>query len=303
MQLPAGIIPPLATPLRAQDQLDEAGLERLIEHVIENGVSGLFLLGSTGEAASLSRRLRAEVIRTATKLTAERVPVLAGVADTAFEDALELARVAADAGAAAVVLAPPYYFSYSQEELFRYIERFAAASPLPVLLYNIPQNTKVPIEAQTVARCADLPAVVGLKDSSFDLVYFAEAVRATRHRPDFRLYSGPEQLLLPMMLLGAAGGVCGGANFYPGLFVRLYRAAVSGDMETAKRLQDVVQRVAKALYTVGDSGSSYIRGMKATLGCLGICSELPALPLLPFEGHDRTMFASRIADARKWAEF
>jgi dihydrodipicolinate synthase/N-acetylneuraminate lyase len=300
MHLQGGIIPPLATPLREQDHLDEAGLERLIEDVIGGGVDGLFVLGSTGEGPSLSKRLRGEVVRASLKMAAGRVPVLAGVADPSYQESLGLARVAAEGGAAAVVISPPFYFTYSQEELFRYFERFSTASPLPVFLYNIPHLTKVRIGAETAARCAELPGVVGLKDSSFDLIYLAEVVRRTRRRADFQVYCGPEELLLPAMMLGASGGVCGGANYNPGMFVRLYGAIKRGDFVEARRLQESVQEIAKALYSVGDPGSSYVRGMKATLGCLGICSELPAWPLLPFSGEERELFLDRMAEARKW---
>src|SRR5437867_688401 len=115
-----GIFPPMVTPLRDRDTLDVAGVERLIEHIIAGGVHGLFILGTTGEAPSLSYRLRRELIERTCRQVAGRVPVLVGVTDTAFVEAIDLARVAADAGAKALVLAAPYYFPNSQPELLEY---------------------------------------------------------------------------------------------------------------------------------------------------------------------------------------
>ena len=128
-----GIIPPLATPLADRDALDVAGLERLIPHVLDGGVHGLFLLGTTGEGPSLSHRLQQEFVTRCAQLVDRRAPLLVGVTDTSVEESLALCRHAADAGADAVVLAAPYYFPMHQQDLVRYVQEFAAASPLPVL--------------------------------------------------------------------------------------------------------------------------------------------------------------------------
>jgi 4-hydroxy-tetrahydrodipicolinate synthase len=296
MIIEGGIIPPLATPLLDQDRLDEAGLERLIEHTIAGGVRGLFVLGSTGEGPSLSQRLRADAVRATCRIAAARVPVLAAITDSAFTESCAMARVAAEAGAGAVVVTPPFYFTYSQDQLFHYVQRLAAESPLPLFLYNIPHLTKVRFTAETIRQCAELPQVVGFKDSSFDLIYLADVIRLTRFRAGFQVYCGPEELLMAAMMMGASGGVCGGANYNPALFVSLHDAMKAGRYEEAERLQDRVQRIAKALYGIGDPGASYIRGMKATLACLGICSDLPALPLTPFAAAERALLDSRVAE-------
>jgi len=299
MNLSGGIIPPLVTPLLDQEKLDEAGLERLIEHVIAGGVHGLFALGSTGEGPSLSRRLRGEVVRSVSRWAAGRLPVLVGIGDTSFAESVGLARASAEAGASAVVVTPPYYLTYSQEELLRYIERLASESPLPVFLYNIPHLTKVNFTAGTVSRCVDIENVAGFKDSSFDLIYLAEVIRLTRRREGFQVYCGPEELLLPAMLMGAAGGVNGGSNYCPALFTRLYEAIRRHHYEDAACLQERVQRIAKALYSVGDAASSYTRGMKAALAHLGICPDLPAWPLLPFAPAEKAEFAARFGEVRE----
>lgn len=174
----------MITPLQDRDVLDVAGLERLIEHILAGGVHGLFILGTTGEAPSLSYRLRRELIERTCRQVRERVPVLVGVTDTAFVESVNLARHAADAGAAAVVLAPPYYFPAGQDELVEYVQHLVAELPLPVFLYNMPMMTKVVIEPDTIRRLRDQPRIMGVKDSSGDLAYFDQLLAVARARPE-----------------------------------------------------------------------------------------------------------------------
>jgi 4-hydroxy-tetrahydrodipicolinate synthase len=287
-----GIIVPLVSPLDAQDRLDRVGLERVIEHVLDGGVSGLFILGTTGEGPSLSHRLRTELVRAVCRQVSGRAPVLVGVSDTAYEETLAMARVADQAGAAAVVLAPPSYFRISQDDLLGYLERFACNSPLPVFLYNIPSLTKTAFEPETVRRAAAIGGIVGLKDSSGDLAYLGTVVRCTGTRLPVMI--GPEELLLEGMQAGAVGGVCGGANLHPRLYCDLRKAAASGDVETAQRLQARVREISDALYTVGDRSTSYLRGLKWAMAASGLCSGLCALPFAPFTRQEQQLLASRL---------
>ena len=161
-----GIIPPLVTPLLDRDTLDAAGLERLIEHVLAGGVSGLFILGTTGEAPSLSYRLRYEVIDRVCGQVAGRVPVLVGITDTSFVESTNIARKAKEAGAQAVVLAPPYYFPAGQMELLEYLKHLTAELPLPLFLYNMPSHTKLVFEPETIRAAADFPGIVGIRHTA-----------------------------------------------------------------------------------------------------------------------------------------
>ena len=287
MHLPLrGILTPLATPLassdRAEPSLDAAALERLIDHVIGGGVHGIFLLGSTGEFSSLGLEMRQEVIRRTCTLVNRRVPVLVNIADTAISETLRLAETSAEAGADAVVLAAPYYFEHSQDDLLRYLERITARLSLPLFLYNIPHLTKTSFDPETVRRAADIRGVVGIKDSTGDLKYLEKTIAALHDRPEFGVLIGPEELLLECMKRGAIGGVCGGSNLNPKLFVDLYNAIVRGDMKQAEALQETVQRMNRALYHIGFPGSSYLRGIKAALALAGLCRPEPAPPYAPF---------------------
>jgi dihydrodipicolinate synthase/N-acetylneuraminate lyase len=281
-----GLITPLATPLalsdRAEPSLDAAALERLVEHVIAGRVHGIFLLGSTGEFSSLGRELRQEIIRRACSQAKRRVPVLVCISDTAISETLLLADSAVEAGADAVVLAAPYYFEHSQDDLLRYLERILPRLSLPLFLYNIPHLTKTSYDPETVRRAADLPGVVGIKDSTGDLKYLEKTVAALHDRPDFSVLIGPEELLLECMKSGAMGGVCGGSNLNPKLFVELYNAISEGDAQRAAALQTEVEQMGRALYHVGFRGSSYLRGIKGALALAGLCRPDPAPPFAPF---------------------
>jgi dihydrodipicolinate synthase/N-acetylneuraminate lyase len=287
MNLPfRGLITPLATPLalspHPEPSLDAPALERLIEHIIAGGVHGIFLLGSTGEFPSLGREMRQEIIRRTCTQVHGRIPVLVNIADTAISETLRLADTAVEAGADAIVLAPPYYFEPSQDDLLRYLEHTKNCLSLPLFLYNIPSLTKSSWEPETVRRAADFPNVVGLKDSTGDLNYLDKTVALLHDRPDFGILIGPEEILLEGMKRGAIGGVCGGSNLNPKLFVALYDAIVRGDWKQAEALQESVQHMNRALYHIGYKGSSYLRGIKAALALAGLCRPEPAPPFAPF---------------------
>ena len=284
-----GIIPPMVTPLQDRDTLDVAGLERLIEHILAGGVHGLFILGTTAEAPSLSYRLRYEVIERVCKQVKERVPVLVGITDTSFVESVNIARKACDAGAQAVVLAPPYYFPAGQPELLEYLKHLISELPLPMFLYNMPSYTKMVYEPETIRAAADFPGVAGIKDSSGNMIYFRRLQILLKDHPDFSLLMGREELLAETVLLGGHGGVCGGANLLPELYVGLYNAACSKDLQKIEVLHEKVMKLSNAIYTVGQYESSYLKGIKCALSCIGICSDFMAEPFHRFrkEEHDR----------------
>jgi 4-hydroxy-tetrahydrodipicolinate synthase len=279
----------MLTPLHDRDTLDEAGLERLIEHILAGGVSGLFLLGTTGEGPSLGYRLRRELIDRACRLVNARVPVLVGITDTVFVESIALARHAANAGADGLVLAPPYYMPEGQPELREYLGHMLPELPLPLFLYNMPPLTKVPYEFDTVRWAMDQPRIVGMKDSSGDTLYFSRVCDLLPRRPTWTLHVGPEELLLPSIVRGGHGGVHGGANVFPHLFVRLYEAAAQGDLERARRLQTLVQSMADRLYRVGRHASSVVKGIKCAVACLGVCDDFMAEPFHRFREPERAV--------------
>jgi 4-hydroxy-tetrahydrodipicolinate synthase len=284
-----GIIPPVITPLLDRDKLDVGGMERLLEHILAGGVHGLFILGTTGEAPSLSYRLRNEIIEHTCKQVGNRVPVLVGITDTSFVESVNLAKKACDNGAQAVVLAPPYYFPAGQLELLEYLEHITAELPLPLYLYNMPSFTKMDFEPKTIRAAADLKGIAGVKDSSGNLIYFHQLQVLLKDHPEFSLLMGREELLGESVLMGGHGGVCGGANVIPELYVELYDVACAKDLPRIEELHQKVMKFSNTIYKVGRYQSSYLKGLKCALSCVGICSDFMAEPFHRFrqEEHDR----------------
>jgi 4-hydroxy-tetrahydrodipicolinate synthase len=289
-RLPApltGIIPPMITPLKDQDTLDHEGLERLIEHILEGGVHGLFILGTSGEGPGLSYQIRNELVNRVCEQVRGRVPVLVGITDTSVAESLKLAEIADQSNADAVVAAPPYYFRSSQKELTAYFGYLADHSPLPLFLYNMPSHTKVRIDSSTVLSLSEHDNITGLKDSSADLIYFQTVVAALRNKPGFRLLVGPEQLLIQTVMAGGHGGVNGGANMFPQLYVELFKAAENRNFERMNRLQDRVLQIASHIYSFDSSGNGVIKGIKSVLSLMGICSDAVTQPLQALSPKDK----------------
>ncbi len=282
-----GVIPAMITPLRDRDRLNVDGLERLIEHILGAGVNGLFILGTTGEAPALSYQTRQELVERACRQVAGRVPVLVGITDTAFRESLNSACHAQRSGAQAVVVSAPFYFPAAQSELLHYLEDLTSELPLPMFLYNAPTNTHHVFEPQTVRRAADLPNVVGLKDSSANMIYLHTVQELLNERPEFTCLVGPEELMAEAVLLGAHGGMCGGANFFPRLYVDLYKAAAECDLKRVRMLQRRVMQISTTIYRIYKDDSSYLRGLKCAVSLTGICDDFMAEPFQSFGPEER----------------
>lgn len=282
-----GIIPPMITPLEDMNSLDVPGLEKLVEHILSGGVHGLFILGTTGEAQSLSYELRHELIERVCRQVGKRVPVLVGISDTSLVESMHLAEKAFAEGATAVVSAPPYYYAPAQQELIDFYQSLADVLPLPLFLYNMPSHVKVKIEPATLKTIAQHPNVIGLKDSSSDMVYFHSLIQIMKDKEGFSLLVGPEELTAEAVLLGADGGVNGGANMFPSLYVNMYKAAKSRDLDTVLALQQQIMYISNSIYKIGKYGSSYLKGVKCTCSLLGLCSDYMALPFQQFNTPER----------------
>ena len=292
----SGVIPPMVTPLLETGALDVEGTSRLVEHVLSGGVHGLFLLGTTGEATDLPYDIRRELVGRACADVAGRVPVLVGITDTVMDESLRLAEHAAECGADALVAAPPYYFAAGQPELVDYYLNLADRIPLPLFLYNMPAQVKVSISVPTVVELASHPNIIGLKDSSGNIGYFNACRYAMRNNPDFRIFIGPEEAMGEVVLMGAAGGVAGGANLFPRTFVELYDAAVAKDVDRVRSIQERVMHVSSLIYGVGHHNSSFVKGVKCALSLMGICSGNLAAPREPFNAADRALIRSRLIE-------
>lgn len=188
-----------------------------------------------------------------------------------------------------MVLSAPYFYASAPSELWGYLRRLAAELPLPALLYNIPGRPSPTFGLDILHRALQLPNVLGLKDSSGDMLYFNQARALVAQRPEWSLLIGPEELLAEALLLDAHGGVTGGANLNPRLYVALYEAAGRKNLERVNELHREVIRISSTLYRVGvDEGpSAFLNALKTSLSCLGICNDFVAEPFERFGSSER----------------
>lgn len=235
-----GIIPAVITPFDAEERIDYRAFERIIDHLIDAGVHGLFFGGGQGEFFSLSGLERRVMMREVTTMVAERVPVYVGVGAVTTRESIELAQAAGDAAADYAVVITPYYLKPSQSELLEHYLAICRHSPAPVVAYNIPERTGVELKPHTARRIAELTdRFVGLKDSSGDLAQFQEFVDIGRQvgRP-FDVFMGRDHMILQGLEMGGAGAVSACANVIPRVFVELYEAWRRGDRRLAETLQE-----------------------------------------------------------------
>ena len=269
-----GVLPALITPLKRDGTADEPAIHRLVDHVMKGGVSGLVPLGSTGENASLDETTRRTMLTAVVDAAAGRVPVICGVAQTHIAASRAEVQAAARLGAAAVLVAPPFYYLTDQRTVLAFYRQLAADSPLPIFLYHIPQLTKVMTEPATVATLAREGTIAGIKDSSRDFEYFENICLQTRDLPDFRIFTGSDTMLLPSMVMGGAGTICGAANVAPAWVVRIYDDFKRGDWSAACKDQDALFELVMAV-----RGGVFPAAIKSALHLMGVCDPWPAPPV------------------------
>ncbi|MDF2157274.1 4-hydroxy-tetrahydrodipicolinate synthase [Algoriphagus sp. CAU 1675] len=289
-----GIIPPLITPLLADLSLDQTSLEKILEHVIAGGVDGVFILGTTGEAPSLSKQLKKELIQATGEMVNGRIPVLVGITDCSFEESLDLAEYARKAGANALVATTPFYMKIGQDELVNYFQKLADAVDLPLFLYNMPSHTHLSIAVERVKKLSQHPNIVGIKDSSGDLTYFQELCDACREMPEFTVLVGPEEILLETLQMGGHGGVTGGSNLFPDLYVSVMEAFDKNDKARASELQESIGFLSKNLYHHGGYPNDYLKGIKGAMALEGLCQKFTALPVIPFNESEMNTLSEKL---------
>jgi dihydrodipicolinate synthase/N-acetylneuraminate lyase len=280
--LPAGVHVALATPLTPQYDIDVDAVGDLVEHVIDGGIYGLNVMGSTGEVASLSEPRRRKLVATVMEAVQERVPVICAVAQNSFDDAVRELEALASQGVHGALVTPPSYYPISQPAVEDFYRALSDRSPLPILVYNIPQFTKVAVAPSLVATLARDCVIAGIKDSSRDFEYFSQVVYATRGEEGFRVFTGSDTMLLASLRLGGDGTIAGGLNLAPSLAVELYRAFQSQDWQLAVELQgkilDLVMATRRGVFPAA---------IKAGLEILGLCDATTAPPIPALSREDR----------------
>jgi 4-hydroxy-tetrahydrodipicolinate synthase len=273
-----GIIPPVATPMLDNEDLDLPRLRWFIDHLLAAGVHGIFVLGTNSEFYALDDSEKQEVIATAVEHVAGRAPVYAGTGAESTREAVRLTKMAEREGVQGVSVITPYFVSPSQTEIADHYRRIAESTSLPVILYNNPATCGgVKIEVDTVARLAEVPNIRAIKDSSGDLQNTNEMIRAVpRH---FSVLMGRDTLIYPAMIFGAKGAVPATGNIAPHLLVEIYEAFQRGDHASSLAAQLKLNPIRLSL-TLGTAPG----GVKAALQLLGMPigpSRRPVAPLPP----------------------
>ena len=245
-----GIIPALATPMNDDESLNENGLRTIIEYVIKGGVHGIFVTGSQGESFSLTIEEKKRVIATSIEASAGRVPIYAGTGTITTAQSVQLTKMARELGADAVSVTTPYFIKPTQKELIDHYKAISdAAEDMPVLLYSNPTRTGVMIDVATVVKLSELDNVVGMKDSSADIVQTTAYIEATKGM-DFSILVGNDACIFVALMSGGKGAVAATANVAPALIVGIYNAVKSGDIDKARELQFELLPIRRA-FTMG----------------------------------------------------
>jgi 4-hydroxy-tetrahydrodipicolinate synthase len=258
-----GIIPPVATPMRPDEELDLPRLRWFLDRLISAGVHGVFVLGTNSEFYALDEREKQEVIATAVAHVNRRVPVYAGTGAETTREVIRLTKMAEREGVDGVSIITPYFISPTQQEIYDHYRRIAEQTRLPVLLYNNPSTcggTKIDVD--TVVRLAQIPNIAGMKDSSGDLQNTNECVRAVPET--FSVMMGRDTLIFPALMFGARGAVPATGNIAPALLAEIYNAFRRGDLEASKAAQLRLNPLRMALGLCTAPGA-----VKAALDVLG----------------------------------
>lgn len=275
-----GIIPPIITPLHEDRTLDVEGLKRLIDFDIANGVTGIFTMGSSGEAMMTSREVWLAAIKNTVDHVAGRVPVFCGVIDSSTTRVIENIKAAEQAGAEIMVVTPAFYLQNScQAEILRHYETIARSTRCKLVAYNIPGMTHAYIAPETIRQIAEIDNVVAYKDSCADWESFQRVLFLLEDR-DIAVFNGAEELCSAAMIFGAQGCVPGLANFFPRMFVDIYNACKKGDIQEAYRLQKDIWSLRKVL-SVGKHWMSAMKHIGHSMGFGADVASLPIEPLMP----------------------
>ena len=268
-----GIVPPIATPINGDESVDEGGMRRLVNFLIDNGVNGLFVMGGTGEFFCFPDREKRRAIETVVDEVSGRVPVIAGVTDLSTRRTIENAHVAQEVGADFITSLPPFFFSMGQNWIQDFYLEVAGETDLPLLLYNILNPIHTNIQPETVLRLSEHPRIIGMKDSE-DYAHVQEVVLLTKDR-NFRVLDGLEPQFYACVNVGAAGGVLSAANFCPALCKGIYDSTLAGEHEKALEFQARLNRLLGEL----EGFSSWWGVVKTCLSILGLCDNAVTSPV------------------------
>jgi 4-hydroxy-tetrahydrodipicolinate synthase len=291
-----GSLVAIATPMQDDGALDLAAYRKLIDFHIANGTAAIVAVGTTGESPTVNVDEHCLLIKTAVAHAAGRVPVIAGTGGNSTAEAIDLTKYAKNVGVNACLSVVPYYNKPSQEGLYRHFRTIAEAVGLPMLLYNVPGRTVADLANDTVLKLAQLPAIVGLKDATSDLVRHVELIKRLPKSKEFALYSGNDDTALAYMLLGGHGVISVTANVAPKLMSEMCAAALRGDIASARAINERLSTLNAKLFV--EANPIPVKWAMDEMGLCGGALRLPLSPLSP-PFHDTVRNALREAGCLK----
>lgn len=282
-----GILVPIVTPFDANNQLNEAALERLVECFIEAGVGGIVACGTTGEYYALSAQERRRVLEIVAQTGRGRTTLIAGVNSLSPAEAISRIREAEELGYEALMLSPTPYSLPGQNEVIAYFKEVAAATDLPIVMYNFPARIGIQIELESVYELAQVKNIVGIKESSGNFSRVVAMVNA--NLPDFQVVCGCDDQAADFLFWGVRSWISGGANVFPAEQVQMLKAAEREDWASVRQMMSAMLPAIAAM----ESGNY---NQKAKLGCIrhGIDVGQVRLPLLPVEAEERDQFLAQL---------
>jgi 4-hydroxy-tetrahydrodipicolinate synthase len=289
-----GVVVPMVTPVTKEGALDTAAVERIITFFVEAGVSPL-LMGTTGEGNSVSQADGLLFVETAVKAAQKRITIYAGLTGNCFSEQLKQAEAYTNAGADVIVATLPTYYALTPEQMENYYRTLADSIQGPLMMYNILATTHMSIPVDVIQRLADHPNIVGLKDSERDLERMAQCIEIAKGREDFCYFCGWAAQSAHSLELGGDGIVPSTGNYVPDMFQQLYEAAVKGDMDTANRLQDETNEIAKIYQKDRTLGQS-LTALKVMMQSKGLCEPWMLMPLTRLSDEEEQTIKLKIED-------
>lgn len=253
VELIKGIISAMQTPMNEDGSLNEQEMRNQINREIEAGVDAVFCLGTNGEFYILSEDEKVRVMQIFVEEAKGRVPVFAGTGCVGTEDTIRLSLKAKEIGVDVLSVITPYFAAISQDELYYHYSTVAAAVDLPIVIYNIPMRTGCTVEPETVGKLADIPNIVGVKDSSGRFELIQGYIDATRDK-EFNVLSGNDALILDTLKYGGTGGITAISNILPEIMVSIYQRYLAGDEEGARAAQESIAPI-RSCFKYGNPNS------------------------------------------------
>ena len=276
-----GMASAIVTPMTA-DGIDYDALGRFLEFQIENGINAIVVMGTTGENATIEPADQAKVIEYTVKKVAHRVPVIAGTGTNNTEHVLANTRAACAVGADAILVVTPYYNKATQKGLIQHFTTVADASTVPMIIYNVPGRTGCNLLPKTVAKLAEHPNIVGIKEATGNMAQMVEIMHLCGDKLD--VYSGEDALTVPMMAMGAAGTISVLSNVVPRQAVAMTDACIAGDYAAAAKMQCDMLPLINALFSEVNPIP-----VKAATAAMGFGDDYLRLPLTPMEPQNRAV--------------